>query len=251
MAVADRVGAAIAGRAICAQTRLPSRRITLAWCRDSSSSPSLTQSPGWGSKVGSSARGPWLIHVSTTRSAPWEAAASLKLRHGDPSGLDAYFDHGRVIAGTLAEHTTAIATEWIAHHANGDTVAITTCANEHVDAINRAIQTARIDAGHLDPQFAVAIGGREHAHPGDVVATRRNDRRLDTDIGEPVRSRELWTVAATHPDGALTVTHLSGHGTVTLPADYTRHHVRLGYAATEHGHQSDTPIRCTAAVGCW
>ena len=59
--------------------------------------------------------------------APWEAAASLKLRHGDPAGLDAYFEHGRVIAGTLAEHTAAIATEWITHHADGDTVAITTC----------------------------------------------------------------------------------------------------------------------------
>jgi hypothetical protein len=74
--------------------------------------------------------------------APWEAAASLKLRHGDPAGLDAYFEHGRVIAGTLAEHTTAIATEWITHHTNRDTVAITTCANQHVDAINAAIQTA-------------------------------------------------------------------------------------------------------------
>ena len=180
--------------------------------------------------------------------APWEAAASLKLRHGDPAGLDAYFEHGRVIAGTLAEHTTAIATEWITHHTNRDTVAITTCANEHVDAINAAIQTARLDAGHLNPDLRVAIGGGEHAHPGDVVATRRNDRHLVTDTGEPVRNRELWTVTATHPDGELTVTHLSGHGTVTLPADYARHHVRFGYAATEHGNQSDTVTASTELV---
>ena len=180
--------------------------------------------------------------------APWEAAASLKLRHGDPAGLDAYFEHGRVIAGTLAEHTAAIATEWITHHTNGDTVAITTCANEHVDAINAAIQTARLDAGHLNPDLRVAIGGGEHAHPGDVVATRRNDRHLVTDTGEPVRNRELWTVTDTHPDGELTVTHLSGHGTVTLPAEYARHHVRLGYAATEHGNQSDTVTASTELV---
>ena len=32
----------------------------------------------------------------------------------------------------------------------------------------------------------------------------------------------------------------AGHGDVTLPADYVRDHVRLGYAATEHGWQSDT-----------
>ena len=36
------------------------------------------------------------------------------------------------------------------------------------------------------------------------------------------------------------MTHQAGHGNVTLPADYVRDHVRLGYAATEHGWQSDT-----------
>jgi hypothetical protein len=153
-----------------------------------------------------------------------------------------------VIAGTLTEHTTAIADEMITRQTNNDTVAITTCANEHVDAINSAIQTARLDAADLNRDLRVAIGGGEHAHPGDVVATRRNDRRLVTDAGEPVRNRELWTVTDTHPDGEVTVTHLSGHGTVTLPADYTRHHVRLGYAATEHGNQSDTVTASTEVV---
>ena len=36
------------------------------------------------------------------------------------------------------------------------------------------------------------------------------------------------------------MSHQGGHGDVTLPADYVRDHVRLGYAATEHGWQSDT-----------
>ena len=44
------------------------------------------------------------------------------------------------------------------------------------------------------------------------------------------------------------MTHLSGHGTVTLPADYARQHVRLGYAATEHGNQSDTVTASTELV---
>ena len=41
-------------------------------------------------------------------------------------------------------------------------------------------------------------------------------------------------------DGSLTVSHHNGHGQVTLPADYARDHVRLGYAATGHGHQGAT-----------
>jgi hypothetical protein len=41
-------------------------------------------------------------------------------------------------------------------------------------------------------------------------------------------------------DGSLTVSHLDRHGRVTLPADYARAHLRLGYAATGPGHQGDT-----------
>ena len=58
--------------------------------------------------------------------------------------------------------------------------------------------------------------------------------------GEPVRNRDTWTVTGINDDGSITVSHQGGHGDVTLPADYVREHVRLGYAATEHGWQSDT-----------
>ncbi len=42
--------------------------------------------------------------------------------------------------------------------------------------------------------------------------------------------------------------HGAGHGDVTLPADYVREHVRLGYAATEHGWQSATVNTAMALV---
>ena len=88
--------------------------------------------------------------------------------------------------------------------------------NDHVDAINAAVQTARLAAGHLDRDRSVVIAGGERAHPGDVIATRRNDRRLITTTGEPVRNRETWTVTAIHADGAFTATQEPGHGTVSL-----------------------------------
>jgi hypothetical protein len=101
------------------------------------------------------------------------------------------------------------------------------------------VQSARLTAGHLDRNTAAPIAGGEQVHVGDVVATRRNDRTL-TSSGEPVRNRETWTVAGIGADGSMTVTRERGHGTVTLPADYAHEHVRLGYAATEHGYHSDT-----------
>ncbi len=171
---------------------------------------------------------------------PWEAAASLQLRQGDPCGLNAYFDHGRVIADTFDNHLARIANLWLDTAARHGTAAITTATNEHVDAINAAVQTARIDVDQLDADRTASIGGGELAYVGDIVATRRNDRRLHTTTGEPVRNRELWTVTGVGDDGGLTVSSHLGSGTVTLRAEYAREHVRLGYAATEHGNQSDT-----------
>ena len=87
------------------------------------------------------------------------------------------------------------------------TAALVASTNDHVDTINRAVQQARLDAGHLDPDTATRIAGGEHAHVGDVVATRRNDRRLTTTAGEPVRNRDTWTVTGIGDDGSLTVSH--------------------------------------------
>jgi conjugative relaxase-like TrwC/TraI family protein len=170
---------------------------------------------------------------------PWEAAASLQLRAGDPKAIDAYQSHRRIIPGRFDEHVTRIARDWMKHTSTGKTVAITAATNVHVDTINYAIQRARLYAGHL-ADSSVAIGGDEQARVGDAVVTRRNDRTITTSTGEPVRNRDRWTVTALQPDGGLTVAHLGRTGSVTLPADYTAQHVRLGYAATEHGNQADT-----------
>jgi conjugative relaxase-like TrwC/TraI family protein len=170
----------------------------------------------------------------------WEAAASLLLRSGDPRALDAYQAHGRIIPGTFDEHLERIADEWIQRRLDGDTVGLIASTNEHVDAINAAVQAARTDAGQLNNDNVTSIAAGEHVCVGDIVATRRNDRTLTTSAGDQVHNRETWTVTAIGTDGSLTVTRERGHGTVTLPADYAHDHVRLGYAATAHGYQSDT-----------
>jgi len=171
----------------------------------------------------------------------WEAAASLQIRSGDPRGLDAYEAHGRIIAGTLAEHLERTADTWIRNHAAGKTVAVTTTTNAHVEAINALIQQHRLQRGDLDPGTCAEIADGAVAYEGDVVATRRNNRQLNTTAGDTIRNRDVWTV--THTDtatGDVTVARIDGHGTVILPADYVRDHVRLAYAATEPGNQSGT-----------
>jgi hypothetical protein len=73
----------------------------------------------------------------------------------------------------------------------------------------------------------------------DLVVTRENDRRLKTDTSW-VKNGDVWTVAATHENGSMTVTRLSGHGTVVLPASYVAKNVELAYASTAHRAQGRT-----------
>ena len=107
------------------------------------------------------------LHRFTHR---WEAAASLLLRSGDPRALDAYQAHDRIIPGSLDAHLERMATTWIDHHHRGETVALVASTNDHVDAINRAVQAARLDAGHLD-------GGSRCADRRRRARSRRRRRR--------------------------------------------------------------------------
>jgi conjugative relaxase-like TrwC/TraI family protein len=170
----------------------------------------------------------------------WEAAASLLLRCGDRRALDAYLEHDRVVAGAFDKQLAFVVDQWRTVHASGGVCAINASSNDHVDAVNAAVQSARLAAGEIDGGRTARIGGSEHALVGDVVVTRRNDRRLTTDLGEPVRNRETWTVVGIGDDGSLNVSSNGGTGRFNLPAEYAREHVRLAYAATEHGIQGDT-----------
>ena len=183
----------------------------------------------------------------------WEAAASLKLRHGDPSGLDAYLDHDRIFAAPFDEHVDNLAHYWAGARDRGEYVAITTTTNDHVDAINTAVHDHRRQLGQLG-DTRLELGDGFELAVGDVITTRRNERFLRTTAGESVRNRDYWTIDTIGADGSLSVTRIDGHGTVTLPAAYVAEHVQLGYAATEPGNQSDTATRsatlATTATTC-
>jgi len=172
----------------------------------------------------------------------WEATNSLRLRQGDPDALHFYNTFGRIRAGTFDDHLDTITDAWTRSRDAGATISITTTRNEHVHAINHHIQQRRVEAGELDQDTLVQIDD-EWAMVGDIVATRRNDRRLRTTTGESVRNRERWTITDTNPNGEITVTRLDRHGTITLPADYVRQNVQLAYATTEHGAQGETADR--------
>ncbi|MBK5221725.1 MAG: relaxase domain-containing protein [Acidimicrobiia bacterium] len=168
--------------------------------------------------------------------APWEAAASLTLRAGDPTAAATYAEHHRL--DTI--HPALVAREVADAHrrvtGSGKTVAITTNTTETARTINREIRR-RLDPAERRPSRRLADGTQLSV--GDQIATRRNHPSLVTDRGEEVRNRHTWTVAHLHRDGGLTVAHID-RGAVTLPASYVDRHVELGWAVTGYGNQGDT-----------
>jgi len=221
-------------------------RWRLAWIGD----PRQLQAVGRGGMFAEICTTPRSVELDTIHrfTNDWEAAASLQLRDGNPASLDTYEAHDRIRPGHLDEHLTTIADTWIERHRAGETLAITTTRNEHVDAINRRIQDRRADHREIDSTRNTLIADRQVACVGDVIATRRNRRDLTAGDGQPVRNRDLWTITTIGDDGHITATRHGTTSAVELPADYVREHVRLGYAASEPGNQSASITLATAAT---
>ena len=178
---------------------------------------------------------------------PWEAHATLELRHGQPSALDTYAAHGAITDGDLdvvidqaldATDTATVAGR-VALLQAAD---LRTVRELNSQARQRAILTGR---AHLD---GITLHDGLTAGVGERIITRHNDRRLRTGDGH-VRNGALWHVTAIDPDGSLRVTpatpaggHRSGthadgsphpgNESVRLPATYVAEHVELGYAVT-------------------
>jgi ATP-dependent exoDNAse (exonuclease V) alpha subunit len=86
-------------------------------------------------------------------------------------------------------------------------------------------------------EIDLADGNR--ASVGDLVITRRNDRQLTTGR-DWVRNGDRWTVTALNADGGVRAIHRRTGRPVTLPSDYVREAVELGYATTIHTAQGVT-----------
>src|SRR5690606_3739576 len=56
-------------------------------------------------------------------------------------------------------------------------------------------------------------------------------------------NRDVWTVTARQPDGALNVRHTTRNASAVLPGDYVAAHTTLAYATTSAGAQGRTVDR--------
>jgi conjugative relaxase-like TrwC/TraI family protein len=172
----------------------------------------------------------------------WEKLASLDLRHGHPEAIDTYIAHGRVKEGDAEQVTEAAYQAWLRDTDAGRTSVLIAETRATVTALNQRARRHRVTTGQVDPSRSVALEDGSRASRGDIVTTRRNDRRLIAGRTGWVRNGDQWTVTRVHQDGSLTVRRLGRRagGAVILPAAYVAGNLDLGYATTVHRSQGVT-----------
>jgi ATP-dependent exoDNAse (exonuclease V) alpha subunit len=166
----------------------------------------------------------------------WEADASTRLRTGDPTVIDTYLAHDRIHDGTSTDMLHAVFDAWRHDTDHGLTSAMIAPDDATVAALNALAQAHRQDTGFAQPGTIPAADGH-HLGIGDLIVTRRNDRRLRTGSSW-VKNGDTWTIHAATPNG-ITVINAAGEQ-ATLLTGYVEHHVELGYATTIHRGQGST-----------
>ncbi|WP_233549789.1 ATP-dependent DNA helicase [Cellulomonas rhizosphaerae] len=186
-------------------------------------------------------------------SQPWEARATLPLRHGDPAALDAYARHGRISHGPHDDLLDDALAAAAAAGAHGQVVLLAAADRRTVSDLNARSRAERVRAGEVRAT-GVALSDGLTGGVGDRIVTRRNNRRLRTGDGF-VRNGDLWQVSAVLPDGGIRVRAIgdADGATLRLPAAYVAEAVELGYATTTARSQGmtvdETHTVVTAGMG--
>jgi hypothetical protein len=170
---------------------------------------------------------------------PAEAAASLALRGGRPEAVGFYLDRQRVHIGDLATITQNLFDAWRADHNDGLDSIMLAPTRDLVAELNRLARAHRLAAAPTaGPEVGLADGNRASA--GELIITRRNDRRLRTSASDWVKNGDRWTVLTADHDGGLRAQHPRTGRTIQLSTSYVRDFVELGYATTIHTAQGIT-----------
>jgi conjugative relaxase-like TrwC/TraI family protein len=169
---------------------------------------------------------------------PAEAAASLALRDGRPEALGFYLDRQRVHVGDPTTTTEQLFAAWRADRDRGLDTIMLAPTRDLVGQLNQRARSHRLNNTRPGREVQLADGNR--ASVGDVIITRRNDRRLHISATDWVKNGDRWTVLNVSTAGALKVRHARSGRIGTLPARYVATATQLGYATTVHTAQGVT-----------
>ena len=176
----------------------------------------------------------------------WEAAASLRLREGEPSILAAYVRHDRIASGSREQMIDRAFRAWTDARENDTSLLLMAGDNATADELSRRCRAELVARGWVARDGVRIATGT--ASRGDEIVTLQNDRKLRAPRDEFVRNGARWQVVGTSDDGSMRVASVENGGMVTLPPEYVREHVALGYALTVHKCQGKTVDRAVVLV---
>jgi hypothetical protein len=169
---------------------------------------------------------------------PAEAAATLDVRDGRPEALGFYLDRQRVHVGDPTTTLDAVFNAWQNDRNHGLDAIMLAPTRELVRSLNQRAQDHRL-AG-TTPGRQVDLADGNVASVGDLIITRRNDRRLRVTATDWVKNGDRWTILNLTSAAGLRVRHARTGRTATLPASYVSTATELGYATTVHTAQGVT-----------
>lgn len=175
------------------------------------------------------------LHQLKRFADPNEAAATVLIRSGHINGLDYHFDAGRVSELAGSEIAVAAADWWEQRTDSSTVIAAPTRAM--TNEINVEIAQRLAAAGETGK--TVTGSGDSTIRRGDLIATRRNNRKLVASDGQWVRNGDRWVVTGGR-GGKIKARREDGKATIELPADYAAGEVQLGYSITTTRAQSLT-----------
>ncbi len=172
----------------------------------------------------------------------WEKLASLRLRLGETDVIETYENAGRVVGGSTDDMTARAYDAWrVDREARTETILVSDSADA-VTALNLRARTELILQGIVRPlRGEVTLSGGAQAAVGDIVITRKNDRKLRTKTSW-VQNGNRWKITKIRGDGSVTIRPVdrSRGKSIVLPANYAAEHLDLGYATTAHRAQGIT-----------
>jgi conjugative relaxase-like TrwC/TraI family protein len=169
---------------------------------------------------------------------PAEAAATLAHRDGRPEAIGFYLDRRRVHVGDPTTTLDAVFNAWQNDRSEGLDAIMLAPTRELVSRLNQRAQDHRLAGAPPGQQVELADGNR--ASVGDLIITRRNDRRLRISATDWVKNGDRWIILDLAGTGDVRVRYARNGPTATLPAGYVSTATELGYATTVHAAQGVT-----------
>ena len=134
--------------------------------------------------------------------AEWERDASLRLRQGDKTALDAYAEHGRILGASREEALDILRQRYVARRLAGEDALLMAYERADCRELSRMIRDDLIHLGLVDDGRSVQLSEGERASAGDVIVCRENDARVETDPGHTLTNGDSFKVESVCKNGA-------------------------------------------------